>query len=414
MFIYKNKRGVFIFKKKEKKKKEKTNSRAFKFRLYPTKKQEEKLLWTLEQCRLTYNWALSELDKQEKPNMFSIQSQLPILKNNDEDLQNVYCMCSQNEVHQLFKNLKVLSKLKKKGIKVGKLKHKKFLKSFTYPSKDGHKITKTGNRCDKLYLSKIGNIKIRMHRKMDGKIKRVTIKKESEGWYAIFITDGCYKVDNGKLEKGFDYNVGHYNDSEGNIIDVPLFLNKSLKKIKKTNQELHRKKKGSKNRKKNQEKLNKQYAKIKRQKKNWAHNFTTKEVNNCSSIFIEDLNIEEMVKKTNKEKYFNMRNMLDSLWGLTAQMFDMKCQASDCKLVKVNPRNTTKTCHNCGYLQNMPLWKRVYNCSNCGLKIDRDWNSAINIKKAGKNTIWKEILAKQLGSVKVEDTKPIKQEAISF
>jgi putative transposase len=79
-------------------------------------------------------------------------------------------------------------------------------------------------------------------------------------------------------------------------------------------------------------------------------------------------------------KYQNMMNILDSSWGLFFGMLKHKAESAGAKLIKVKPENTTKTCSFCGYRQDMPLYKRIYDCPSCGRQsIDRDHNAAINI-----------------------------------
>jgi len=88
---------------------------TYKFRLYPTKEQEEKLLETLEICRQTYNYLLSRIMKSDKvPSRLELQAELPTLKKEKPDLQTVYSKVLQMVLYQLYSNLKALSKLKKK------------------------------------------------------------------------------------------------------------------------------------------------------------------------------------------------------------------------------------------------------------------------------------------------------------
>ena len=82
-----------------------------------------------------------------------------------------------------------------------------------------------------------------------------------------------------------------------------------------------------------------------------------------------------------------------------------------CKEEKINPKNTTKQCSNCGNIQKMPLWIRTYKCSSCGVEIDRDLNSAINIKSKflGKELAYVE----NNSSTQIEQELSMKQEAIT-
>lgn len=138
----------------------------------------------------------------------------------------------------------------------------------------------------------------------------------------------------------------------------------------------------------------------------FLHKITTNLINKSRFIGREDLNIKSMTKKSGKNRYYNMRNILDSCWRRFFDMLQFKADSAGCEVVKINPANTTKTCNRCGYIQNMKLNDRVYICSNCGLVIDRDYNAAINI------------LNLSLGSVRTFVENPIidsmKQEATSF
>lgn len=87
--------------------------KSYKFRLYPSEEQEKRLAWTLEQCRFVYNYVLSELREQEKPDKVALQSMLPELKKKHPRLKDVYSKVLQYEVWRLFSNLKSLSEKRK-------------------------------------------------------------------------------------------------------------------------------------------------------------------------------------------------------------------------------------------------------------------------------------------------------------
>ena len=82
---------------------------------------------------------------------------------------------------------------------------------------------------------------------------------------------------------------------------------------------------------------------------------------------------------TEKDKYHNKPNILDSSWGRFVSMLKLKAESAGVKLIEVNPMNTTKTCSKCGNIQEMPTDIREYKCKNCGTSFHRDYNSAINI-----------------------------------
>jgi len=168
--------------------------RCYKFRLYPTNKQAEKLLKTLELCRQTYNILLHELSQQKIIDKMEIQSILPDMKICDHRLKKVHSKTLQYECYRLFSNLKGLSNSKQSGNKVGSLrfKGKKWFKTFNY-NQTGFKLIKTGKRLDRLRLSKIGDVAVRTHRKIKGEIKHIVVKKSVNSWYANMITDEHYQ-----------------------------------------------------------------------------------------------------------------------------------------------------------------------------------------------------------------------------
>ncbi|MDI6902461.1 MAG: hypothetical protein QMC77_01835 [Methanocellales archaeon] len=129
---------------------------------------------------------LEGLNGQEKPDRLELQSRLPSLKEEHPELKNIYAKVLQYEVYRLFSNLRSLAMLKKNGKKIGKLrfKGKGWFKTFTY-NQSGFKVIETGKRLDRLHLSKIGDIPIRTHRDVEGKIKQITIKRHRFGkWFA--------------------------------------------------------------------------------------------------------------------------------------------------------------------------------------------------------------------------------------
>ena len=102
---------------------------------------------------------------------------------------------------------------------------------------------------------------------------------------------------------------------------------------------------------------------------------------------------------------------MDASWGKFTQLLDFKAENAGCQIVKVDPRNTSKMCFQCGHIQDMPLYKRTYECADCGFVIDRDYNSAINIltKLAGQELSCVERFPNTL----LEQGSSMKQEALT-
>ncbi len=88
-----------------------------------------------------------------------------------------------------------------------------------------------------------------------------------------------------------------------------------------------------------------------------------------------------MVMKEHEEHLKAKHRAVYNEWGLYGfvQMLKYKCQLAGKALVILDERDTSKTCSGCGSKQEMPLYKRMYRCETCGLVMDRDENSAVNI-----------------------------------
>lgn len=273
--------------------------------------------------------------------------------------------------------------MKKKGRKVGRLRYKKYgqFKSFIL-NQSGFKVKTTGNRLDNLYVSKVGDIPIRLHQKIEGVIKQVVIKKYRSGeWYALVCTEKEIQSTKQTPQSAIGLDVGllHFlTDNIGRQIENPKFYKQTLKRIKKEQRRLSRKKKGSNNWLKQKKRLNTLYDKLTNQRDDFLHKLSRYYVDAYDLIAVEDLNITGMVRNRHLAQL-----ILDSSWNKFFFMISYKAESADKVFVKVDPKNTSKECSTCGNIQDMPLSERIYHCSACDATADRDVNAAINILKRG-------------------------------
>ncbi|MEM3808978.1 MAG: transposase, partial [Thermoproteota archaeon] len=319
---------------------------------------------TLELCRQTYNYFLAEWNGKSKiPSRIKLQSQLPKLKKEKPELGRVYSKVLQMVLYQLYSNLKALSQLKKNRKKVGRLrfKSKGWFKTFVY-NQSGFKLTKTGKRLDLLRLSKIGDIPIRVHRTIEGRIKQVIVKRHNSGkWFACISVEKEVNVVQREPKRivGIDVGVRHFlTDSDGRQIENPRFYEKTLRRIIVLNHWLSRKRKDSKNREKQKIKLAKAYEKLTNQRDDFLHKLSRFYVNNYDVICVENLDIKNMVRKHNLAQ-----KILDASWGKFLQLLEQKAERAAVRVVKVNPRGTSE-----GLSYENPY---------------RDWISANRIKMRG-------------------------------
>ncbi|MBI4210168.1 MAG: IS200/IS605 family element transposase accessory protein TnpB [Candidatus Diapherotrites archaeon] len=352
---------------------------SYVFRLYPNRVQALGLGRSLELCRQAYNFLLEKLNQQSlsgKNDVGVVKHSIVELKNARPEFNEVYSKALQPECDRLFSNLRSLRQLKKNGKKVGALrfKGKDWFKTFSY-NQSGFRIEMVKSKKGILHLSKIGSIKIKVHRPVEGRIKQVTLKNRLGKWFAILITDANPKRVHGEKVLGIDLGINNYLvDSDGNRVAHPHNIDKHAQRLALAQRDLARKNKGSGNRKKARLAVAKVHEKIERCRNDFLHKLSAKYVKGCRTIVVEDLDIVGMARSAR-----NARNIMDSSWARFLQMLAYKAASAGCELAKVNPRNTTKTCSKCGNLREMPLWQRIYSCGNCGVAMDRDYNSAMNI-----------------------------------
>jgi len=133
--------------------------------------------------------------------------------------------------------------------------------------------------------------------------------------------------------------------------------------------------------------LSKVYKRVSERKRNKRQDSLHKASNLIAHKLVErtvvvgDLSQKQMVTSEHKEhnKYLNRAVYNDWCLYIFIQMLVYKCQRYGKELQILDERGTSKTCHCCGHMQPMPLYKRTYRCTECGLVMDRDENSAINI-----------------------------------
>ncbi len=374
----------------------------YKFRMYPNKKQEIKLLEILELCRFTYNKQLELKINQYKENKinlsyFDLNHHLLQLKEEYSTLKKIHSQVLQNINRRINFTFNGFYKRIKKGETPGfpRFKSKHRYDSFTYPQ-SGFKLNK-----QMLYLSKISNLNIIKHREIEGKIKTITIKKTSTNkWFTCFSIEQKEKKNNVQTQEnkviGIDVGLHHfYANSEGKFVDNPRYLRKSELKLKRQQRKLSRKVKGSENRKKQQLKVARIHEKVQNQRKDFLHKESRKIINNYSMIVIEKLQIKNMTKN-----HYLAKSIHDASWKKFFQFLSYKAEDADGKVIEINPRKTSQACI-CGNKVEKTLAIRVHRCIQCGIEIDRDVMSAMIIKERA----FKKIKIGTVGTTEIQACK---------
>jgi len=359
--------------------------RNYRFRIYPNKEQEQKLLAWLETCRWIYNTALAqrkEAWEREKRAITRAEQQvwLKEAKKTDERLREIHSQVAQEVLFRIERAFSAFFRRVKNGETPGypRFKGRGRYKSLTFTQfGEGKGASFQGG---KLKLSKIGLVKIKLHRQIPGTVKTVIIKRDAAGrWWAIFAVEiklAQQQIHTGPAA-GLDAGLEKFAAlSDGSIIENPRHLRKTEERLKRVQRELSRKEKGSRNRERARRKLAKLHAKVRSQRMDFLHKQSRKLVNTYSLIAVEELNIKGMAKNHHLAK-----SISDAGWGEFISMLEYKAEEAGAKLVKVNPSGTSQECSRCGMTVLKKLSERVHCCPYCGLTLDRDVNAARNILK---------------------------------
>ena len=353
--------------------------KTFKYRIYPNTEQEQKLSSTVSLCCELYNACLEERREayrlQHKTlSKYYQMRELKEMKIVDDRFTLVYAQVLQDVVARVDKAYQGFFRRVKQGIKPGfpRFKSRYRYDSITYPQK-GFSVVD-----NKIKVSKIGEIKINLHRPIDGTIKQLQLKRKASGWYAYFVVE----VETIPLPKtsqsvGIDMGIESFlTTSDGEFIGNPKFLRHEEKRLRRKQRQLSRCQKKSHRRKKVVKELGKQHEHIANKRRDFAFKVVKKLVSTYDTIVIEDLKITNMVKNNHLAKSIN-----DVAWGMFFDILSCKAEEAGRKIIKVNPKNTSQICSGCGSIVKKDLSVRWHNCPECGLSLHRDINAAINILK---------------------------------
>ncbi len=378
--------------------------KAFKYRLYPTKKQEQKLFWTLTRCRELYNAGLAERKEAYRMAGKSIsyyeqKRDLPEIKAEIRaEYQQIHSQVLQNVLERLEEAFKGFFRRVKAGETPGypRFKGRNRYHSFTDPQ-TGYCLTHDSRVC----LSKIGRIKLKLHRPIEGKIKTCTIKYEAGQWDVIF---SCEVEQSAPLpvvqsEVGIDLAVTHFAAlSDGNFLESPRFFRKAQADLKRKQRHLSRCKRGSHRRERARKAIAKAHRKIGNQRADFHHKQSTNLVKQHQTLVFEQLEIKNVTKHAKPKpdengKYLPngasaksglTKSILDAGWGQFQQMCVSKAEWAGRTVLFVNPRYTSQVCSQCGTVRQKTLQERWHSCE-CGCELDRDTNAARNILRLGRS-----------------------------
>lgn len=354
--------------------------KSFRYRVYPNFTQQNFLAVQFGHARFAFNWALAQRESHYKQHgkglsYFDTTALLKELKKSEDHawLKEADAQVLQQKLMDL--NRACVNFFEHRA-KYPKFKKKNQQQSIRYPQR----FKFNGNR---IYLPKVGWVKIVLHRPQEGTPKNVTVSKTKSGEYYASVQCEVQvekPAQSNMPAVGIDLGLKHFAVlSTGEKIEHPRYLRRAEKRLARLQRRLSRKQKGSANRRKAHIRFARQSETVARQRQDSLQKLSYRMVTEHGLVKLETLNVKGMVRNHNLAK-----SISDSGWGMFGRMCEYKAPWYGSVVVRVGRFfPSSKTCYACGVVfDSLTLADRVWTCEACGTEHDRDHNAAINLLNA--------------------------------
>jgi putative transposase len=403
--------------------------KSFTYRLYPTKRQHRLPSQQLEELRWLWNTLLAERkqaweERQDTIDYYEQKAEPPTLKAAVRPgLKQVHSQVTQDVALRLKNAMEAFFRRLKAGETPGnpRFRGKGRYDSLTYPQWDnGVKLSASGTR---LLLSKVGDVKIILHRPLEGTPKTATVRRTAtEKW---FVTISC-EWDRTPLPPtgqavGIDVGLTTFaTRSDGKALANPRFFRREERalaraqrqrqlaldahhairtgvtaRVKRARPELDaadlwqavsqnaEERAAWRHRQQRRRVVARMYERTRWKREDFAHQHSRRIVNECDVIAVEDLSVASMVQNRSLAKSIH-----DAAWSQFAALIACKAAWADRRYIAVNPAHTSQDCSGCGNRKvDLTLADRMYRCVRCGLVVDRDLNASRNILAVGRHCL---------------------------
>lgn len=347
----------------------------------------------LEECRWLYNNTLAyrkDAYEQEKrtANWYETKARIPLLKSERPALKLVHSQVLQDVTARVDLAFQRFFRRVKSGEKeVG------YPRFRGYGRYDSICYTQAPSGCNlvgnTLHLSKVGPVKVVLHRPVEGKPKTVCIRRSSTGkWYAAFSCEWeptALPVSGEQV--GIDVGLKTFATlSTGDEIANPRFFRSEEKALAKAQRLLSKQEKGTPARVKRRKVVGRVHERIAWRRNDFSHQQSRRIVNRFGLIAVEDLEVNRML-----HNHCLAKSISDAAWSGFRQLLEVKAEWAARKFVAINPAYTSQTCNACGHRlsseQRLGLSDRIFDCPCCSLHIDRDLNASLNILRLGTQSL---------------------------
>jgi putative transposase len=362
-------------------------NKTYQYRLYPTKKQRITLNKWLALCCEVYNAALQERRDAYRMAGQSLSyshqcAELPGCKLVRTELAEVNSQVLQDAVKRVDRAFDGFFRRVQAGQQPGYPRFRSRLRynSLTFKQyQNSFDVQKGKQRQGILILSKLGHIKMVMHRPLTGLPKTATVKRTPTGkWFVSISVETEPEVDclpPSDEQVGIDVGLKTFAYlSTGEQIANPRFFREEEQALARAHRKLSKEPKATKRREKRRKVVARVHERVRWRRENFNRQQVACLIKRFGLIAVEALVVRNLVKNPKLAK-----SIADAAWSSFFAQLLGKAEEAGRAVVRVNPAYTSQTCSACGHRQEMPLSVRVYDCPSCGLVMDRDHNGSQNI-----------------------------------
>jgi putative transposase len=362
--------------------------RVYRYRLRPTRAQDAAFRETLERLRELYNAALQHRRDAYRKQGASVSAytqmrELAGVRAVRPEYAEIHTHLLQDALTRLDRAYRAFFRRIKAGETPGfpRFKGKGRYRTFTFKdavNRNGVRILAGGKR---VKLAGIGNVKVRLHREIQGRIKQASVSLDGDGhWYVAFACDDvpARPLPATGRSVGIDVGITTFAAlSDGTMVENPRPYEAAQRALASAQRRVARRKRGSRRRHKAVALLACKHARVQRVRLDFHHKTALNIVQRFDSIAVEDLNVKGLARMR------LAKQVHDAGWAQFTTILASKAERAGREFFRVDPRGTSQECSGCHERVPKGLHVRVHSCPHCGLIEDRDVNAAVNVQARG-------------------------------